>query len=340
MAQEGLTFEKTVHDFGEIRETDGAVSCVFTAENRSERPFVILDVVSSCGCTAPSFSRKPVLAGERSEIGVSFDPTNRPGVFEKDLAVYSAERELVATLTLRGVVIPRPKSIEELYPIDAGGGLRLGSNTCAFTYIYSGTRLATVVEYVNTSSLPVRVELRPRKESGLLRISAPRMVSAGEKGQIEVAYENPAAAPRYGTVSDAVEILVDGRSVGATLLVHAIGADNPNLIAKELAPKMEISENILKFEAVKADDGIARRRLTIRNGGRSILRIRAVESAGRVKTTLKAGDNIAAGASLTAEVAVDPAMLDAGIMSDWLTIVTNDPERPMRRIRVTAIIEK
>ena len=83
-AQEALVFTPDAWDFGTIREEQGRVSHTFTGENRSERPVVILDVVTSCGCTVPQFSRKPVLPGEKTQITVTFDPANRPGTFSKE----------------------------------------------------------------------------------------------------------------------------------------------------------------------------------------------------------------------------------------------------------------
>ena len=123
--QQVLSFENPTRDFGTIREADGPVSHTFTGVNRSDKPLVILDVVTSCGCTVPRFSKQPILPGGKTEITVTYDPANRPGIFNKDLTVYSSERKKIATLTVQGSVTPRPKSLEELYPIDAGGGLRL-----------------------------------------------------------------------------------------------------------------------------------------------------------------------------------------------------------------------
>jgi hypothetical protein len=36
----------------------------------------------------------------------------------------------------------------------------------------------------------------------------------------------------------------------------------------------------------------------------------------------------------------DPGEQDFGVLTDFVMIVTNDPLRPMRRLRVTAIIEE
>ena len=57
-------------------------------------------------------------------------------------------------------------------------------------------------------------------------------------------------------------------------------------------------------------------------------------------TTLAPGQKIAPGDSLRCELLLDPRTEDYGIVTEHLVVVTNDPVRPMRRIRVTAIIEE
>ncbi len=339
-AQEKLVFDPATWDFGTIREVDGRVSHTFTGENRGDRPLVILDVVTSCGCTVPRFSRRPILPGEKTEITVTFDPTNRPGIFDKDLTVYSSDRRKIATLTVHGEVTPRPKSLEELYPVDAGGGLRLTTTLNAFAYLRTGQRVQGTFGYVNTSGHTIRLTLRPLHTSGLLRLDAPSQIAPGERGSINVAYLNPTDHPRYGTIRDALELSVDGRSNGTTLVTHGIGIDAAPSPDEKRAPKGEYSENILKFGSVKRTEPLQRLSLTLSNSGTADLIIRAVEGTDHVATTLSPGQRIAAGGRLQVEVMLDPRTQDYGVMSDHLIVVTNDPVRPMRRIRVTAIIEE
>ena len=78
-AQGSLTFDTPRWDFGTIQELDGPVSHTFTGENRGDKPLVILDVVTSCGCTVPRFSKRPILPGEKTEITVTYDPRKPPG---------------------------------------------------------------------------------------------------------------------------------------------------------------------------------------------------------------------------------------------------------------------
>ena len=339
-AQGKLVFEPATWDFGTIREVDGRVSHTFTGENRGDSPLVILDVVTSCGCTVPRFSRRPILPGEKTEITVTFDPTNRPGVFSKDLTVYSSQRQKIATLTIGGKVTPRPKSIEELYPVDAGGGVRLTTTLNTFAYIRAGQHVQGAFGCINTSRKSVRLELRPLHASGLLRLEAPGKLAPGQRASINVAYLNPAAQPHYGTIRDALELLVDGRTNGTVLVTHGIGVDADAGTAEKTAPRCEFSENILKFGSLKRTDAAHRLAFRVSNTGTADLILRAVEGEGHVATTLRPGIRIAPGESFRAEVMLDPRSQDYGVVSEHLVVVTNDPVRPMRRIRVTAIIEE
>ena len=358
-AQEHLSFRPDTWDFGTIRETDGRVSHTFTGVNRGDSPLVILDVVTTCGCTVPDFSKKPILPGEKTQITVTYDPANRPGSFTKELWVYSSEKRKIATLTVQGSVIPRQKTVEELYPVDAGGGLRLASTLNAFSYIYPGRQVQAAIGYANTSKRPVRLELRPETTSGALRTNYPKQIAPGERGEINFTYLIPADKPRYGTVRDALEVLIDGRSNGTTLVTHGIGVDPQPADATQNAPKADFSENILKFGPVKhagpvrkkpylssctrpiaAWIPVRKKHFTLSNAGGAELIVRAVEGEGHVATTLAPGQKIAPGDSLRCEILLDPRTQDYGIVTEHLVVVTNDPVRPMRRIRVTAIIEE
>lgn len=241
---------------------------------------------------------------------------------------------------MQGSVIPRQKTVEELYPVDAGGGLRLASTLNAFSYIYPGRQVQAAIGYANTSKRPVRLELRPETTSGALRTNYPKQIAPGERGEINFTYLIPADKPRYGTVRDALEVLIDGRSNGTTLVTHGIGVDPQPADATQNAPKADFSENILKFGPVKHAGPVRKKHFTLSNAGGAELIVRAVEGEGHVATTLAPGQKIAPGDSQRCEILLDPRTQDYGIVTEHLVVVTNDPVRPMRRIRVTAIIEE
>lgn len=334
-----LVFEPAEWDFGTIREVDGRVSHTFTGENRGANPIVILDVIASCGCTVPQFTRRPILAGAKTEITVTFDPANRSGIFNKELAVYSSERKKIATLTIRGRIEERPKSVEELYPIAVGKGLRLNISHCSFAYVYPEQLEMCAIGYTNTSSASLSLELRPQKSTGLLSVSAPRQIRAGESGAINLSYRVPAKPSRYGTLDDVLAVYVDGVASKIPITVHGIAVDAPQKDRKT-APKVQLSENILKFGAVKTSETTVQRNFRLSNEGTDTLHIRAVEIGDHFTTTLRAGEPIAPQKDIVIGVRFNPAGLSPRVLSERLVLITDDPERPMRRVRVTAIVEE
>lgn len=334
-----LRFDRTTHNFGTIAEAGGKVQCTFTATNEGTRPVVILDVVTSCGCTVPTFSRKPIRTGDKATIEVTFDPYGRAGIIDRKLYVYDSNRHQLAVLTLSGEVTPRPRTVEERYPIEAGGGVRLSATMATFNYIYVGQSIRSAISLINTSDSSRTIELRPTTVSGLLEAEAPTLLAAGERSAINFTYHNTAEQPRYGTIRDAIELWIDGRKANLILVTHGTGVDRATKSTKDAPPMVELSENILKFGAVKATSEPLKRSLTIRNTGRSTLILRTIEGK-RLTTTFAENTRIEPNTNLTGEVILDPAKADYGFFTEQLLLITNDPAHPMRRLRVTATIEE
>ena len=60
----------------------------FTLENRSNKPFVITSVKTSCGCTSTEFRRDPVLPGEKAAVSYVYDSRGFSGYQMKSVVVY------------------------------------------------------------------------------------------------------------------------------------------------------------------------------------------------------------------------------------------------------------
>lgn len=334
-----LRFDTLEHDFGVLEEAGGKRSCTFTAVNVGKQPIVLVDVVTTCGCTVPTFSRKPIRSGEKTEIVVTYDPYGRPGRFDRKLFLYGAKRERLAELIIRGEVTPRELTVEERYPIELGEGVRASATHCSFTYIYVGAPMRSAISLINTSDKPCRLELIPMLQSGILTVDVPSVLAAGERSAINFCYTNPTEAPRYGTLRDSFTLRINDRASDKVLLSHGVGVDRPTKTQKEHPPTMELSENILKFGAVKRSAGVQRKSLTLYNRGVSDLVVRAVECGEGLAASLAEGAQVTAGEALPFEVKFDPTHADYGFTTLWLVVVTNDPNRPMRRVRVTALVE-
>jgi len=93
-----------VHDFGDVKESDGSVSHTFTILNNGELPLVISRVVASCGCTTPEWTKEPIAPGKTGAVTVTYHTTGRPGPINKNVSVYSNGKTGNYVLTIKGEV--------------------------------------------------------------------------------------------------------------------------------------------------------------------------------------------------------------------------------------------
>jgi len=101
--QLSMKFNKTVHDYGNIKYSSKDGEYDFTFENTGDKPIVLTNVKSSCGCTVPQWSKKPVQPGETSKIKVVYN-TTIPGKFSKTVTVYSNAGNSPVKLQVKGNV--------------------------------------------------------------------------------------------------------------------------------------------------------------------------------------------------------------------------------------------
>lgn len=103
-----LTFEKTEHDFGNVKEEGGPVTIDFKFKNTGKAPLVVSGVQASCGCTTPDWTKEPVAPGKTGFIRAQYNPQGRPGIFNKTLTVTSNTTPATSLITIKGNVIPTP----------------------------------------------------------------------------------------------------------------------------------------------------------------------------------------------------------------------------------------
>ena len=102
-----MTFARTEHNFGTIKEELGAVTTQFEFTNTGISPLIIQRVSASCGCTTPSYTREPVLPGKKGTISAKYSTIRRPGTFHKTITVYTNVPDTVYVLNIKGNVTPK-----------------------------------------------------------------------------------------------------------------------------------------------------------------------------------------------------------------------------------------
>ncbi len=109
-SQPEISFDKYVHDYGTIYEENGPVTCTFTDKTTGTANLVIHQVVASCGCTQPDYSKEPLRPGEEATLTVTYDGSGKsPGSFVKRVTLRTNCKESIVVLNIKGTMIGAAK---------------------------------------------------------------------------------------------------------------------------------------------------------------------------------------------------------------------------------------
>ncbi len=98
-----MNFEEKVHDFGNIQEGD-VVTKVFKFTNTGEAPLIISNASSSCGCTVPSYTEKPIAPGESGEIEVKYNSRGKKNQDNKVVRITANTWPATNNVTIKAFV--------------------------------------------------------------------------------------------------------------------------------------------------------------------------------------------------------------------------------------------
>lgn len=101
-----ISFEKIEHDFGTITEGEN-VGTIFRFTNTGDGALIIGSATTSCGCTVPKFSNKPVAPGESGTLEVVFDSSHREGKQTKTISVRSNADPQIIVLRITADIVTK-----------------------------------------------------------------------------------------------------------------------------------------------------------------------------------------------------------------------------------------
>lgn len=339
VAEAQLKFFEISHDFGEIAEDGGKVEHTFIFRNTSSKPIVVVAAHSSCGCTKAEFSRKPILPDSVATIKVVFNPMNYPGTFARKVTIVTNDGALKEPLLITGRVTPRKKTIEEEYPIVVGEGVRVATNAHSFGYLEHGKMKQSAFDIYNTSDRAVSLAVNnPYSE---LEFYLPEQVGAGEKVTINFCCLLPDNSEKYGSLDYVVTLVLNGQAAQYPFILNGLAIDSREENANNRSQMIAMSENFIKFGAVKCNIAKLSREIEVRNGGTRAIEIRKLEISNKGFSADIEGDStIEAGGRRKIKVEIYPSQLPFGAVVERLRIVSNDPKMPVVTIRVSAIVER
>lgn len=322
-----VAWQTRVHDFGAFNEDDGNVSYTFKYVNSGDCPLTIVCARTSCGCTTPKYSHTPIAPGDSGIVTVTFNPTGRPGRFNKKINITFNEINTPIALSIKGSVIGSEESIATQYPIAVSSNIRLSRPAVIFGQVKKGSTRSVTINAYNTSVdtiYPKTNALPPYLSATIV----PDTVAPAEQFAI-ICYFKSAQCDEYGFISDSIPL--KDCSIPVTANVEE---DFSKLTPKQLAksPEAYLANGRCDFGKVGTEH--VEQTLTLKNNGQSKLIVRRIYTTDNGIDVSIDNTTIKPGKSTTIHITVRPDELTGALLNARINLITNDPINPNQTIRV------
>ena len=198
-AQPKATFDKMTHEFGVVLWKHPATA-TFQIKNDGDKPLVISNVTTSCGCTVADWTKEPIAPGATGVVTSTFD-AKALGYFYKDIGVYCNASARPIYLMLRGEVSADPKNYTLTHPYEIGA-IRLNKAAIEFDDTNKGDKPTMEILVANTTSdvyTPVLMHLPPYLEA----VAVPERIGKKATGKIKVTLDTD-KLPKFGLTTATV----------------------------------------------------------------------------------------------------------------------------------------
>ncbi len=333
-----VSFDKVIHDFGDVMISDGAQHCTFTYKNISDEPIVVHNVLTSCGCTEPEWTKAPIRPGESGKIDITFTNDQGPYPFNKSITVYVAGLSKPVILRLKGVAHDRAKSLTELFPI-AAGSVGFHDAIVSMGQIEQGLARSIEIEIANTSSRGVKVAFADMTP-GLTVSIADEYIAPKSKARVVCMVDTKATAgEKWGKTPFTFSIIVGGDKFSNPVTVEALIKENFNDLTegqKRAAALPQFESSSIDFGKVQAGQKLTTE-FIVKNIGRDTLKIYKVDVPDEsIVVTLPADLPLREKAAVGVEVDTNG---QSGEQMHILTLITNSPTRPIINLFVIYTVE-
>ena len=332
-----IVFNKYVHDFGQIDLSSGKHTYSFTFTNNNDKPVVVHTVISSCGCTAPEWTRSPVMPGKSGKITVTFLNDQGPYPFDKVLTVYISAVHKPILLRVKGVVTQKPKPLKVLYP-EKYSVIGFRKRVEDFGTISQGAVTRGSIDVANLSSQPASLSFTNISE-GLHIASIQDKIAAGQKGEILFEVDTR-SSDKWGVTRYSATPVVNGTSTGKEIVIEAIIREDFSKMSKEeidSSPLPMADRSTHNFGAVRSGE-VVKASFDIKNLGKKDLSIRKADiSDGSLKVDFPSV--ISPMKSGKVNVSVNTSGQN-GTKLYMITLITNSPSRPIINLIVSGEIKK
>lgn len=336
--QPTMSFISEEHDFGDINEEKGKVTYTFEFKNVGTLPVVIYDIKPTCGCTASEWSKEPVLPGEKGIIKATFDPARRPGNFNKGIIVKSNASNGMVVLRIKGNVIPKSLTNEDIYP-HLSGNLRFKSSNMSFASIIYNQSKTQVFDVLNISDQPVEVSFKSIPKHLTIKC-LPSVLKPKQKGEISITYD-PVIKNDWDFVIDRLYLLQNGEefdnnkfTVSATIIEDFSGLSGEDSLN---APVIQFESTVFDFGIIKQSEK-AEYTYKFSNIGNSDLIIRKVKASCGCTAIEPAETVIKPGKTSFIKVVFNGSS-QKNQQNKTVIVITNDPVNSKTLLKIKGYVE-
>lgn len=178
-----VKFEKATHDFGTFSEDGDSPFYSFKFTNISDKPIVVLNVSSTCGCAATEFSKQAIAIGKEGYITVTYNPKGRPGTFNRSVNAYISGNDRPIKLTIKGKVTPGVTRKHASYPYVIGD-LQLRTDIVKFGFARSDRQVQKIV-VINSGKDKLKLNFKSLSKD-LTASMIPEILSSDQTGEIKI----------------------------------------------------------------------------------------------------------------------------------------------------------
>ncbi|MBQ7709848.1 MAG: DUF1573 domain-containing protein [Bacteroidales bacterium] len=337
-ANEGsVSWDKTVHNFGDVSVSDGPLSCTFTLTNNGSEPISIFEVVSSCGCTDVKWTKGSIKPGETGTISATYKNEDGAMAFDKTLTAYISGVKKPVILRLRGVVHEKKKSLAQLYGAQKLGTFGMKTRTFLAGTLKQGLSTSETETVANLGTKPLKVTFADVSEGLSISVKS-NPIPANSTATL--AFTVTSAPDVYGKKIYRATPVLDGKKADAPLEITAWTQENfagwSDKQRKDAALPY-FDQSTFSIGSVKAGK-VVEVTYTCTNRGKMPFHIFKADVEDPA-LQLKEMADVAPGKKGAIRFSLDTSKLPKGETVLMISLTTNSPLRPLINLFVAGIVE-
>ena len=338
LAQPKATFDKKVHEFGVVLWKHPATA-TFTIKNDGDKPLVISNVTTSCGCTVADWTKTPIAPGATGTVSSTFD-AKALGHFYKDIGVYCNAADRPIYLMIQGEVSADPKNYTLTHPFEIGA-IRLNKDAIEFDDANKGDKPTMEILVANTTDevyAPVLMHLPPYMEA----VAVPERIGKKGTGKIKITLDTD-KLPKFGLTTATVYLSrFPGDKVGEenAIPVSAVLLPDFSHISQQQRlnpPAVELSTEELTLPPLVENEKKSQK-IVVKNVGKSDLEITDLQVFNSALGVQLKKRVLKPGASTKMKITAYGKYLKKVKGTPRVLMITNDPNCPkiIVKVNVTA----